>query len=146
MLLTVEATMSQSAWFHFHAFRSPTAGWRRLMMLALASTLFLGTLAKAGAAELVEDLFEAEVPVAGRDEDSRQAAIGQALLLVAVKVSGRREAASQGPVTAASAKPDQYLQQYRFRTVEVSDSNPAGLTLLARFDPPLMESDRKSVV
>jgi hypothetical protein len=55
-------------------------------------------------------LYQAQVPLAGKTEADRSAGFAQALAAVAVRASGRREAASN--VTITGADPTRYVQRY----------------------------------
>jgi hypothetical protein len=112
---------------------------RRLLLSGFLLGLVLtgaGTLPAAGP----EDLYQATVPVAGRDEAQRRTALGQALERVLIKLSGsrdvvRREAARELSGTAAGL-----VQQYRYDTLPAAaDGQPGGLVLLARFDPVALD-------
>ncbi len=55
-------------------------------------------------------LYQAQVPLAGKTEADRSAGFAQALAAVAVRASGRREAASNATITGAD--PTRYVQRY----------------------------------
>ncbi len=77
----------------------------------LAAALLLGSLlpgADTGAAEV--PLYEVKVPLNGTSEAERAAAFAEAMRAVAVRVSGRREAAANATVTAAD--PARHVQRY----------------------------------
>lgn len=62
----------------------------------------------AGAADV--RLYEVKVPLKGTTEADRGAALAEAMKAVAVRVSGRRDAAANATVTAAD--PARYVQRY----------------------------------
>lgn len=77
----------------------------------LAAALVLAALlpgVNAGAAEV--SLYEVKVPLDGASEAERAAAFSRAMQAVAVRVSGRREAAANATVTAAD--PARHVQRY----------------------------------
>lgn len=77
----------------------------------LATALTCGAAPAACAAAAVEvPLYEVEVPLAGTTEDDRKAGFAAALRLLAVRTSGRNEAASSAAIAAAD--PAQYVQRY----------------------------------
>jgi len=87
-------------------------------------------LALPAGAVTIADLYEAEVPVAGEDVDSRNQAIGQAMVQVLIKLTGRDPA--PGASTLAAQAPS-YVQQYRFRR-SVTPEGEARSRLWVRFD------------
>ena len=73
----------------------------------LAAAAWLLPTAVAGA-EI--KLYEVQVPLAGTTEADRSAGFAEALRAVAVRVSGRREAATNA--TVAAADPARFVQRY----------------------------------
>jgi hypothetical protein len=93
-----------------------------LCVLACMSVIALGVGAEPN------ELYEAEVPVSGRDPQLHPDAVLQALLAVAVKVSGQSQVASQ--LKSAVANPERLVQQFTYREGE------GGRTMLwVRFEP-----------
>lgn len=89
----------------------PTRRLARLQGYFLAATLVAGAAlpgALAGAAEV--PLYEVKVPLRGTSEAERSAALADAMKAVAVRVSGRRDAAANATVTAAD--PARHVQRY----------------------------------
>jgi hypothetical protein len=90
------------------------------------------TAAVADAARL-NNLFQAEVEANGRTGSARDAALGEALAVVLVRLTGSREALGSAQVREWLAKPGRFVQQYRF-----NEQPPAGketrLTLWVQFD------------
>ncbi len=84
------------------------------------------------------DLYQGETPVADQSADARVAALGRALLDVAVKVSGDVNAASNQTIIAAAGSPEKYMQRYEYRQELVrEDGKPAiKLYLKGSFYPP----------
>jgi hypothetical protein len=77
----------------------------------LAATLMLGVLSPGADPDAAEvPLFEVKVPLDGAGESDRAAALGKAMRAVAVRVSGRREAAANATITAAD--PARHVQRY----------------------------------
>ena len=74
---------------------------------ALAGFLLL---VAAGGAWAEAVLYEVQVPLAGTTAEDRKAGLAEAMRAVAVKVSGRREAAASAAV--AGADPARYVQRY----------------------------------
>jgi hypothetical protein len=66
-------------------------------------------------AEIVRDLYSAEVPVADQSEQALAAAAGEALAEVLVKVSGSEEVLRDAPIRAALGKARDHVQQYVYR-------------------------------
>jgi uncharacterized protein len=84
-------------------------------------------------------LFEAEVPVAGQDAGSRDAAAREALRLVLVKVGGSRRVLDNPDVAAAVRSAPTLLLQYYFKHAEYPPrddaAEPVQLLLHASFQP-----------
>jgi len=94
------------------------------------------------AAEL-ERLYEAEVPVLGKADEERKAALGAALLQVVIKVSGNRSPSTNSLVSRALEEPSRFVQQYRYRSADTGDAegtSPQPLRLWARFDPEAVDT------
>lgn len=79
---------------------------RRIIMSLIASWLAMASLTADAVA--VNDLYEVTLPIQG----SREAAFAEAIRLVAVRVSGRRDAASRLGSAADNAR--QYVQRFSF--------------------------------
>jgi hypothetical protein len=82
---------------------------RAAALLAAALACVVATQASGAAARELR-LYEVKVPLAGTAEADRAAGFAEALRLLAVRVSGRREAAASP--TIAAADPAQYVQRY----------------------------------
>ena len=88
-------------------------------------------------------LFEIAVPLSGATEADRAAGMAEALRAVAVKASGRREAA--GNATIRGADPAKYVQRYSTtaeRMLKVGFDGPAVERLLAQAGLPLWPAER----
>lgn len=88
-------------------------------------------------------LFEVVVPLAGTTEADRAAGMAEALRAVAVKASGRREAA--GNATVRGAAPAKYVQRYSTtadRKLKVGFDGRAIERLLAQAGLPLWPAER----
>ena len=77
----------------------------------LAAALVLGAVLSAAGADAAEvRLYEVTVPLRGTGEAERAGAFAEAIKAVAVRVSGRRDAAANATVTAAD--PARHVQRY----------------------------------
>ena len=105
-------------------------------LIILLSVIFAPT--PVGAAQ-VDDLYEAEVQVASKEDSERNLTLGAALRGVLVKVTGERNPQSYPGVVQAMSRPSQFVEQFRYRT-EANDSlvdsedQVSTLMLWARFD------------
>jgi len=97
---------------------------RAVLSIFAAALLLLGNAAQA---EVVSDLHSAEVPVADRTQEALNAAAGDGLAQVLVKVSGSIDVLAYPTIKAALPKSRSYVQQYAYAVGE-------GNTLLARFE------------
>lgn len=89
----------------------PRPRFARLNGCLLAAAILAGTTSVAGLAGAAEmRLYEVKVPLSGSTAADRSAALAEAMKAVAVRVSGRREAATNAAVTAAD--PARYVQRY----------------------------------
>lgn len=91
--------------------------------------------------------FEVTVPLAGSTPEDRTAAMAEALRAVAVKASGRREAARNATVNGAS--PEKYVQRYSTTTdrmLKVGFDGRAVEQLLQQAGLPLWPAERPVVV
>ena len=94
------------------------------------------------AAEEVKNLYEAEVGVADKARGSRNVAFGAALAKVAVKVSGRRGAATSPVIVEAMKRPERYVQQFRYQNVAapaLAAEQPAEIETQARAETQTLE-------
>lgn len=111
-------------------------------IIAAALFLALGLSGPAGARAAV-DRFEVLVPLSGTTEADRAAGFGDALRAVAVKASGRREAAANASV--ASADPQRYVRRYSTtpeRMLKVGFDPAAVEQLLQQAGLPLWAAER----
>jgi len=106
-------------------------GCRGLLAWAMLVLLLLGQGDLSAAAE-VEGLYQAQVPVAGQGQSERARAMTEALRLVVLKVTGRRDA--QAAVRRADASG--FVRQFRYIVDQASQGQSAqpGLVLWAQFD------------
>jgi hypothetical protein len=95
-------------------------------LLALNLSLFTPPVLAA----TVAGLYEAEVPIAGEDPDSRNQAIAEALALVLVKLTGRDPAPGTGDLATQASR---FVQQFRYRR-DADDSGETQTRLWVRFD------------
>ncbi len=80
----------------------------------------------------LDNLFEAEVAVGGRDEAARESAMQQALRQVLVRITGDSAGVQQAAGDRLLAQPDRFVEQYHVR--EAPDADNAALRLWVRFD------------
>jgi hypothetical protein len=107
------------------------AGLRLAVKACVAClALMLASFAGTARADDAANLYRAVVPLRGPAEADKTAAFGEALRIVAVRVSGARDAGSRSDVAAAAAKPERYVQQYAARS---------NRTLSVGFDPEGIE-------
>ncbi len=102
----------------------------RLRLAVLAACLCL--LPLPGGAPAADNLFEADVPVAGQQPDQRTAYLKTAMEEVLVRVTGQREVLDRPEIQSLLGKPEQFVQQYRYYTLP--ESAPPQLMLRVRFD------------
>jgi hypothetical protein len=83
----------------------------------------------------VDDLFQVEVAAAGRDPGSRDAALGQALRQVLVRVTGSTESLRNPSIGPLLKNPSRFAQQFRFRDIPPETPGQAEqLKLWVQFD------------
>lgn len=87
----------------------------------------------AGMSAEVRTLYESQVEVADKSNAARKAALSEALLEVAIKVSGEKDLARNSKLADALKSADRYLQQYRY--IEDDAPSEQRLALWAQFDP-----------
>jgi hypothetical protein len=93
-------------------------------------------------AEVVSNLYEAEIPVVGQGSEARAEGIRDAFSRVLVKVSGDRGLLLHPEVDGLLARASSYIQQYRYRMLEPetgaeappSDPEQPDRLLWVRFD------------
>ncbi len=123
-------------------FQINASGQIRRVVAALL-ILLLG--ASASPAVEVQDLYEAEVPVADKSEETREMGLGDALLRVITKVSGVRAVGSDPTVARALKNPGRFVQQFRYRQAPQPAAGAEGglpeqrWRLWARFDPRVVD-------
>ncbi len=79
-------------------------------------------------------LYDAELPVQGRDPGERQAAFGKALAVVLGRMTGQRDVSTMPGAAALLGKAPRYVQQYRYL-----EDDAGGYRLRVRFDPQALE-------
>ena len=92
-------------------------------------------------------LYEATVPLQGATAEARAAGMAEALRAVAVRASGRRDAATNPTIGAAS--PERYVQRYSTtagRMLKVGFDGPAIERLLQQAGLPLWPAERPRIV
>ena len=93
---------------------------------------FLCLLPVSGIAAAGDNLFEADVPVAGQQPELRTAYMKTALEEVLVRLTGRPGVLTQDAVRSMLDSPERFVQQYRYYTVP--ESTPPRLMLRVNFD------------
>ncbi len=93
----------------------------------------------------VQGLYEAEVPVSDQRPESTRPALKTALQIVLVKVTGDRFAPGRPALATILQRPDNYVQQYRYKTVEraadaAGEEAETALRLWVRFDRAALNS------
>ncbi|MCU7929191.1 MAG: DUF2066 domain-containing protein [Candidatus Thiodiazotropha sp. (ex Codakia rugifera)] len=102
-----------------------------LLMVALL-------IAPVASAEMVENLYEAQVPVFGQSAEARASGIRKAFSRVLVKVSGDRSLLNNPDLNGLLKKAAGLIQQYRYKSLEstrtdITSDSPDRL-LWVRFD------------
>lgn len=98
------------------------------LLLALLTPLSAMTATPPG-------LYQVEVPVADRSPASRQSALQQAMVVLAIRLSGDRTIAERSEVQSLVDAASRYVQQYQYVTQPAQDSAAAPeLSLSVMFD------------
>ncbi len=105
--------------------QSHLRGWLTLLAALLLLQLQLE-------AEVIEDLYLAEVPVKSQDRDERQDAIRTGLNQVLVRVTGSNQVLTSPAIEAALTQPTRYVQRFRYRKQD--QAGRSQLVLWVRFD------------
>jgi hypothetical protein len=92
--------------------QSSIRGWLVLIVALLMLPLQLK-------ADVIDDLYVAEVPVKGQDREERQEAIRTGLNQVLVRVTGGNQVLRAPAIKAALAKPSHYVQRFRYQKQEL---------------------------
>lgn len=110
------------------------------MRIRLLFSLFL-LLAFPAAAEVVADLYSADVPVTDQGAATRDSALKDALGQVLVKIAGSSAVLEHPVADTLLANPDRYLQQYRYVAVAPPPVDPLAprLALHSAFDGRALE-------
>lgn len=75
-------------------------------------------------ADIVEHLYEAEVPVEGQGREERAYVVREALKEVLVRISGQNAAGDLAMDTAFVPRPTRFVQQFRYRKFEQDEAIP----------------------
>lgn len=107
------------------------------MTKALWVVMCVALLAGRGAvaAELVRDLYAAEVPVADQSSNALSRAAAEALAQVLVKVSGSVEVLLLAPIEQALEDARKRVRQYSYIRIEPSSGSTTELAARLEFDP-----------
>ena len=100
-------------------------GW-----LTLIATLLIFPLQLR--AEVIDDLYLAEVPVESQDREERQEAIRAGLNQVLVRVTGSNQVLTAPAIEAALSQPTRYVQRFRYQKQELAGQTQ--LVLGVRYD------------
>ena len=101
----------------------------------IACLILLFVVALTAHAARLDDLFQVEVIAAGRDPSSRDAALGQALRQVLVRVTGSTESLRDPSIRPLLENPSRFAQQFRFRDIPPEAPDQAEqLKLWVQFD------------
>ena len=100
-------------------------GWMTLVAVLL-------TLPQQLQADVINDLYLAEVPVASQDREERQEAIRTGLNQVLVRVTGSNQVLTTPAIEAALTQPTRYVQRFRYQKQE--QAGQTQLMLWVRFD------------
>lgn len=111
----------------------------RRTLAVLICLVFIPAIPAFGAR--LKDLYEAEVPVTGRDPAAQTQGMQTALRLVLVKLTGDRNAAGRSSVDRLIKNPEAFVQQYGYRQSEgMSDGSGTPVPVLwVKFDPEALE-------
>ena len=93
---------------------------------------FLCLLSVSGIAPARDNLFEADVPVAGQQPDLRPAYMKAALQEVLVRVTGQPDVLNRAAVRSMLGSPERFVQQFRYYTLP--ERTPPQLMLRVHFD------------
>jgi hypothetical protein len=80
-------------------------------------------------AEVVNDLYSAETPVAGQGAEARAAGQRESFAKVLVKVSGDRGLPDKSAIAKELSKANQYVQQYAYRALDTQTEAEPGQTI-----------------
>lgn len=100
-------------------------GWLTLVAVLLTLPLQLQ-------ADVINDLYLAEVPVASQDREERQEAIRAGLNQVLVRVTGSNQVLTAPAIEAVLTQPTRYVQRFRYQKQE--QAGQTQLVLWVRFD------------
>lgn len=111
-----------------------------IRVIPLLCLVFGAVFSVSARAAVIQNLYEAEVPVNGQSSHERTDAVRTALNEVLIKVTGNRDISSNPKIGDLVDNAEQYVQQYRYRQVH---GNPvAGIpettvreALWVHFDP-----------
>lgn len=92
----------------------------RMILIMMTGMLFWPV---AGHSVIVTGLYEAEVPVPDQGTASQKAGVSRALLDVLVKLTGDQGIQGRSVAAHLLEKPEQYVQQYKFRNPSSIEDN-----------------------
>lgn len=96
------------------------------MKMRLICLFLLGLPCFDAQAIMVPGLYEVEVQVVDQSENARREAVQTALRLVLIKLTGDRQASARTALSPLLKQAQNYLQQYRYREVNVARRSGSG--------------------
>jgi len=98
----------------------------------------------------VEGLYEAELPVTSQGRTERNKVVRAALAEVIIKVSGNSQVSVSPGIPEILKRSKQYLQQYRYRTVDLPPDPKTGIAgteqlLWVRFDQVALDKSLRDI-
>ncbi|VAW76776.1 hypothetical protein MNBD_GAMMA15-60 [hydrothermal vent metagenome] len=106
-----------------------------MLRRALLSGLCLLAMGQSAWATRLDTLFQADAPATGRDAAGRQAALGQALATVLIRITGDKTVTSNEATQALLREPGRFVSQFRFNEMQAEVRGEAPeLRLWAQFD------------
>jgi len=114
---------------------------KTLMIRTFTACLLALLLVATGArAARLNDLFQEEVDAAGRDAESRDVALQQALQSVLLRITGSAGQAGESTAEELLKQPGRFVEQYRYRQVPgPGPGAPERLRLWVQFDGVALE-------
>ena len=111
-----------------------------IRIISLLCLAFAALVSMPASAAVIQNLYEAEVPVAGQSPQERADAVRTALNQVLIKVTGNREISTDPKVGDLLDNAERYMQQYRYRQVHADPvagipGSTVSQALWVHFDP-----------
>ena len=93
------------------------------MIMRISTLILVLLLPVCTHAVVVHDLYQAEVPVPDQSAASQKQGLSSAMLQVLIKVTGDRNIRGRAVADELIKKPENYLQQYKYRKKPVIENN-----------------------